>query len=163
MRPFTLRFCSLAGWGFAAEMVQPLDQSLRVSLGVPPGEFTARETTHKWFEDAHVTAFACTHTCMAYAQGFPAENGLGDRAVFNNGSSGMPSFQGVKCGVATRVSSDLSPPRDSLYGCTLRGPTPGSAVRFLPTFERRAQLITCTRSTRHRALQIVDLRVQFGT
>jgi hypothetical protein len=122
--------CSLAGWGLAAEMVQPLDQHLRESLGVPPSEFTACETTHKWFADANVTAFACTHTCMAYAQGFPAEKGLGNRAVFNNGSSGMPNFQGGKCGVITRVSSDLTPPRDSLYGCTLGGPTPGSEVNL---------------------------------
>jgi hypothetical protein len=120
--------CSLAGWGLAAEMVKPFDQSLRESLGVPPSEFTACDTTHKWFADANVTAFACTHTCMAYAQGFPAQKGLGHRAVFNNGSSGMPNFQGGNCGVITRVSSDLTPPRDSLYGCTLGGPTPGSEV-----------------------------------
>lgn len=120
---------SLAGWGFGAEMMPPLDASLRGSLGVPPGEFTPEDAVEVWFDQARVTAFACTHTCLAYAQGVRLPEGRRG-AVFNNGSAGMPNFNDCLYGVITRVSQDTSPPKDSLYGVTLAGEVPGSAVRI---------------------------------
>jgi hypothetical protein len=41
--------------------------------------------------------------------------------VVNNGTAGLGNFAGTTYGVITRLSSDLQPPGDSLYGTTLGG------------------------------------------
>jgi hypothetical protein len=39
--------------------------------------------------------------------------------VVNNGAAGLGNFAGTTHGVITRLSSDLQPPADSLYGITI--------------------------------------------
>ena len=84
---------SLAGWGFAQELL---------------AEPAHRDTVRGWFEQAGVDAFACSHTCLpVYQQIGPHAGGHG-RWVLNNGAAGMPNFQGDTAGLLTRVA--LTPP-----------------------------------------------------
>jgi hypothetical protein len=75
---------SLAGWGFAQEV-----------LATPAGRRAALAA----FDAARARVFASSHTCLPVMARF-----AGERVVVNNGSAGMPNFQGTTCGLATRVS-----------------------------------------------------------
>jgi hypothetical protein len=85
---------SLAGWGFSQE-----------TLATPAGAQAARRA----FAAAGVRVFASSHTCLPVMQAF--EDG---RVIANNGSAGMPNYQGTRYGIATRISVRPSP--DALYG-----------------------------------------------
>lgn len=123
---------SLAGWTLAVERLLPLDAQLRHALGCPSHLFTPTEAVEGWFKAAQVDAFLSTHTCLPFAQMFPgAGRGGGSGVVFNNGAAGLPNFEGSRYGLITRVSTSLSPPPHSLYGCTLPSSSPSSPpVRF---------------------------------
>lgn len=75
---------SLAGWGFAQEHLQ--DAAHRAHIA-------------RWFQEAEVDAFACSHTCLPVFQALP-----GRRWVFNNGAAGMPNFSNDSAGLLTRVA-----------------------------------------------------------
>jgi predicted phosphodiesterase len=85
---------SLAGWGFSQER-----------LAEPAGIAAALRA----FDAAEVQVFASSHTCLPVLQSF--SNG---RILVNNGSAGMPNFQGELFGLATRIA--LSPADNSFYG-----------------------------------------------
>jgi hypothetical protein len=72
---------------------------------------------------------ASTHTGLPYAQA--VSDGPRRRLVINNGAAGLPNFAGTGYGVFTRLSGDLRPPADGLYGITI-GPLRCDAlpVRF---------------------------------
>lgn len=112
---------SLAGWQLGVEAMEPADISLRTSLGcdLQHGAAHLPTTPHStiagWCNDADVAGLLCTHTCLPFGQ-LLATGGRERLAVFNNGSAGMPNFAGTRFGLLTRVSSNPSPPADSLYG-----------------------------------------------
>ena len=111
---------SLAGWKFSVENMEPLDLKLRRGLGCAASADTTKiSTVERYFEEAGVSAFACTHTCLPFAQDF-AVNGK-PRLVINNGAAGMPNFRGRREGLITRISAHDEIPADSLYGITLNG------------------------------------------
>jgi hypothetical protein len=86
-----------------------------------------------------VDGFACTHTCLPFAQHFDASvkiqtsssGGGGGRSgvVVNNGSAGMPNFKGTRgvglitrieaLGDGTRFDTEKDIPRGSIYGTTI--------------------------------------------
>ena len=137
----------LSGWAFGVELMPPADAALRARLGCDEeesGKVTPLDRIYQWFREADVDVFACTHTCLPYAQRFPGAGRLqstsrqggtwrrggagvasgdgetserGDGVIFNNGSAGMPNFEATQYGLITRISSHLSPPPDSVYGC----------------------------------------------
>ncbi|MDN3518717.1 metallophosphoesterase [Aquisalimonas lutea] len=90
---------SLAGWGLAAENMPP------------PGHTPAQ--MQAWFREAGVDVFACTHTCLPYAQTFHVDGA--PRLVVNNGATGMPNFRDDIRGVLTRISRRPAP-AGALYG-----------------------------------------------
>jgi len=84
---------ALAGWGFSQEALatlEGLDAALRA------------------FDAADVRLFASSHSCLPVLQGF-----AGERAVINNGASGMPNFAATRYGIATRIS--VTPSASALY------------------------------------------------
>lgn len=90
---------SLAGWNFSQE-----------SLGTSAGSAHAEGA----FRSARVRVFASSHTCLPVL----ARIG-GGGVVINNGSAGMPNFQGTDYGLATRISATPHP--DAIYGCLVDG------------------------------------------
>ncbi len=109
---------SLAGWQFAVENMEPPDRTLRRGLGCGAGNgITKTSRVKKYFEEAGVTAFACTHTCLPFAQDFKV-NGR-PRLAINNGAAGMPNFHGRTEGLITRISARAEIPAGSLYGISL--------------------------------------------
>ena len=129
----------LSGWSFGVEFMSPPDAALRAALGCSHEAVTSRSQVEDWFRQAEVDVFACTHTCLPYAQRFvgagrPRGGGAGgvergDGLIFNNGSAGMANFEGTRWGLITRISQDLTPPPGSVYGCELAGPEGGKGVR----------------------------------
>jgi len=122
---------SLAGWGLAVEVQEPLDHALRNRLGCT-SPATSHSHIHEWSRAAGVQAFLCTHTCLPFFQDIPPGSAPTDvdaagahqsNGVFigNNGAAGLPNFSGHAFGLATRVSADMSRPHDSVYGMVLRG------------------------------------------
>jgi hypothetical protein len=107
---------SLAGWRLALEAMEPGDPVVRQQVGWRGQATTATELL-EWFRRADVSVFACTHTGLPYAQAVP--DGERRRLVINNGAAGLPAFAGTGYGVITRLSSDLQPPADGLYGSTV--------------------------------------------
>ncbi len=106
---------SLAGWGFAVENLHPLDRDLRWRLGCTDVDATTTEAqVHGYFSEAHVRAFACTHTCLPVMQDFSIDGRT--HVVVNNGSAGMPNFRATTAGLITRFSADPRPPAAGLYG-----------------------------------------------
>jgi hypothetical protein len=89
---------SLAGWGFAHDRLDDPDH---------------RRWVESMFRQAHVHAFASTHTCL------PAFRRFDGGVVANNGASGMPNFAGSRCGLLTRISTRLHPMR--LHGLEVAG------------------------------------------
>jgi hypothetical protein len=77
---------SLAGWGFAQEHLQ---------------DAAHRPTVRRWFEQAQVDAFACSHTCLPVFDAFSDQG----HWVLNNGAAGMPNFGGDSAGLLTRIST----------------------------------------------------------
>jgi hypothetical protein len=107
---------ALAGWRLALEAMEPGDPLVRRQAGWRGQATTAGELLD-WFGRADVDVFACTHTGLPYAQAVP--DGPRRRLVINNGAAGLPNFAGTSYGVLTRLSGDLRPPADSLYGITI--------------------------------------------
>ena len=131
---------SLSGWSFAAEAMEPPDEELRRSLGCardPEFRPTSSSSVDAFFDAAQVDVFACTHTCMPFAQLFRGTGGATqtNRAIINNGSAGMPNFRvpsdskRLNFGLMTRISSDLQPPSDSVFGATVTVVTETERVR----------------------------------
>ncbi len=89
---------SLAGWGFAQEVVDdPLQQ----------------QKIRKWLAAAQVELIASSHTCLPVA--LCLDDGASHRALVNNGAAGMPNFSGDLRGVITRIG--VAPSREPpLYG-----------------------------------------------
>lgn len=109
---------SLAGWGFAVENMEPIDPDLRRAVA-GAGETTSAEAVRAYFRAADVLAFACTHTCLPFAQDFECDGS--PRLVINNGAAGMPNFRGWTAGLVTRVSARPDVPAQSVYGISLGG------------------------------------------
>ena len=115
---------------------------------------TALRQINEHFRTERVDVFACTHTCVPFGQVFDSlvvepegthevngrrqsisrgsscASGGKDLAIINNGSAGLPNFDGRfgLFGVMTRIEAVfegrgrpccLTPPRDSLYGAVL--------------------------------------------
>jgi len=113
----------ISGWGFSVEAMEPFDENLRKQLNVPSTICTTQQQVLKWFEEANVDAFACTHTCLPFAQDFKKANG-DSCVVFNNGSAGMANFKGTTYGLLTRISTRPEVPENSIYGISIK------SVRF---------------------------------
>jgi hypothetical protein len=107
---------SLAGWRLALEAMEPGDPRVRHEVGWR-GQATTSAELLDWFGRAGVGVLASTHTGLPYAQA--VADGPRRRLVINNGAAGLPNFAGTSHGVLTRLSSDLEPPPDSLYGITI--------------------------------------------
>ncbi|WP_396270004.1 hypothetical protein [Ideonella sp.] len=92
---------SLAGWGFDAEALQAADAAQRYA---------------PWFEQAEVELFACSHTCAPGMAVYGAQSPhafhpphAGDRAIVNNGATGMPNRAGDLRGLVSRIALKPSP------------------------------------------------------
>ena len=117
---------SLSGWRLGVEAMSPPDETLRAALGCADEASAATyvaptplQTVLDWCDAADVAGLLCSHTCLPYGQVIarPPPGASRSVAVFNNGSAGMPNFAGeAGTGLITRVSVDLRPPADSLYG-----------------------------------------------
>lgn len=110
---------SLSGWRFAVESMPPLDPALRRRLHCEGTPVTPLDQITGYFVRAGVRVFACTHTCLPFAQIIKWPRGQG--LVINNGAAGMPNFHDTHFGVMTRISSDSAVPSGSLYGVQLGG------------------------------------------
>ena len=100
--------------------MEPVDAALRAILGCPPdAPTTPPAQLRAWLSTARIDVLASAHTCLPFAgSGGPGAGAMtGAGAVFNGGAAGLPCFSGTRHGVATRISADLRPPADSLYGC----------------------------------------------
>jgi hypothetical protein len=75
---------SLAGWGFSQE-------ELAGTAGV--------QAAGKACVQSGVRAFASSHSCLPVLQRLDSEH-----AIINNGAAGMPNFDGMQFGLATRIS-----------------------------------------------------------
>lgn len=113
---------TLAGWAFSVEALDPPDTELQRSLGCaddPTFKSTTEEAVRSYFEHAAVDVFACTHTCLPFAQLFDTTRPAGAGLVVNNGSAGMANFSGTSFGLMTRLSTLPHAPKDALYGVQL--------------------------------------------
>jgi hypothetical protein len=107
---------SLAGWRLALEAMEPGDPLVRRQVGWR-GQATTADELLDWLGRAEVSVLASTHTGLPYAQALRDDPHR--LLVINNGAAGLPNFAGTSYGVLTRVSGDLRPPADSLYGITI--------------------------------------------
>jgi len=107
----------LSGWAFAAERLSPVGKCC--SGDQATGALTPIETIERYFREAGVRAFACTHTCLPHARDFEVDGA--ERLIVNNGSAGMANFANTTHGLITRISVDPRVPADSLYGIALGG------------------------------------------
>jgi hypothetical protein len=80
---------SLAGWGFAQELLRQAAQ---------------RAVAREWFDQAQVDAFACSHTCLPLFAELSAGGRTRAPLVLNNGAAGMPNFRADSAGLLTRVA-----------------------------------------------------------
>ena len=80
---------SLAGWGFAQEHLQHTAHRAEVS---------------HWFEEANVSIFASSHTCLPVFQEIGLKGNGRSGWVLNNGAAGMPNFKDDFAGLLTRIS-----------------------------------------------------------
>lgn len=101
---------SLAGWGFAQELLR---------------DAAHRATVRDWFERAGVDAFACSHTCLPVYQRVATAHGAG--WVLNNGAAGMPNFQGDGAGLVTRIGVAPALPAARRLGVAI-ATAPGAAA-----------------------------------
>lgn len=95
---------SLAGWRFSQEAL------------ADPGQYVYLS---KFFQQAQVRIFACTHTCLPVLLEIGLAEGLG--MIVNNGAAGMPNFRNTHYGVITRISTHPSRRIESLYGTRIDG------------------------------------------
>lgn len=95
---------SLAGWRFSQE-----------ALADP----TQYPQLVKFFYQAQVRIFACTHTCLPVVLEIELPEGPG--MIINNGTAGMPNFRKTRYGVITRISTQPSRRVESLYGARIEG------------------------------------------
>jgi hypothetical protein len=110
---------SLAGWSLAVERMTPPDVDLRRRLGCRVEDVTTETQIAQWLQCAGVRAFACSHTCLPFAQDLFV---VGQRClVINNGAAGMPNFAGRRFGVITRISAAGAGPFEALYGTSIDG------------------------------------------
>jgi len=79
---------SLAGWSFSSEALSQSDNDGRLE---------------QWFDEADVSLFACTHTCLPVVKRVERYDGYG--VIVNNGSVGMPNLQGTRFGLVTRIAT----------------------------------------------------------
>jgi hypothetical protein len=107
----------LSGWAFAAERLSPVGKCC--SGDQATGTLTPIQTIERYFREAGVRAFACTHTCLPHARDFEVDGSA--RLIVNNGSAGMSNFAGTTFGLITRISVDPRVPAESLYGVSLGG------------------------------------------
>jgi hypothetical protein len=98
---------SLAGWGFAQEHL---------------ADDAHRHTVRAWFEQAHVDAFASSHTCLPVYQQIRRQNNARLGWVFNNGAAGMPNFQGDPAGLLTRIALTAPPTGHTSRAGVVQGP-----------------------------------------
>lgn len=77
---------SLAGWSFSHEAL---------SDAVDPARLV------RYFDEADVRVFACTHTCLPVVKRVTH----GDGVIVNNGSAGMPNLRGTHYGLVTRIGT----------------------------------------------------------
>ena len=106
---------SLAGWGFAVEAMEPLDQTLRAQLGCDTdAAVTTGAQVVRYFEQADVRIFASSHTCLPFMQEYAVDDKV--HVLVNNGSAGMPNFRNVTAGLITRISSERQAPSASVFG-----------------------------------------------
>jgi hypothetical protein len=104
---------SLAGWGFAQEHLREAGQ---------------RALAARWFEQAEVDAFACTHTCLPVFQGLRA-GPLGRRRwILNNGAAGMPNFRGDTAGLLTRIALEPFTGPEGRHAVALAGGVVAQAI-----------------------------------
>jgi hypothetical protein len=82
--------------------MHPIDEALSKDLGVSPSAASLDEVETS-FELAGVDCFACTHTCLPFAQDFIV--GGKRKLVINNGSAGMPNFRDTAYGCITRIAA----------------------------------------------------------
>ncbi len=84
---------SLAGWGFAQELLR---------------ETAHRQEVRQWFARGEVDVFASSHTCAPVFCTLPLPKpSPGSRfhpRVLNNGAAGMPNLRGDASGLLTRIS-----------------------------------------------------------
>jgi hypothetical protein len=103
---------SLAGWGFAQEMLQQPSHQAQLQA---------------WFDAAQVHAFACSHTCLPIFHPVPGQAssaGLDTqhtRWVLNNGAAGMPNFAGDSAGLLTRIALRPFDGPERRYGTISQG------------------------------------------
>ena len=107
----------LSGWAFAAERLSPIGKCC--SGDEARADLTPRETIERYFREARVHAFACTHTCLAHARDFEVDGA--QRLIINNGAAGLPNFANTSFGLITRISVDPLIPSESLYGIEIAG------------------------------------------
>ena len=91
---------SLAGWGLGIE-------ALSEASGV--------DRAARWFDEADIDIFACTHTCL------PLLRRIGTGVVVNNGAAGMPNFSAARYGIITRIAISPSACATPLYGVEIEG------------------------------------------
>ncbi len=87
---------SLAGWAFSREALS-----------------TASASLERYFMEAKVSIFACTHTCLPAAKRIALAQGEG--LVINNGSAGMANRQGTTYGLITRIATQASPQKTQFH------------------------------------------------
>lgn len=104
---------SLAGWGFAQELLRAADHRAEVA---------------HWLDRAGVDAFACTHTCLPVFQAVPGSSGRPARWILNNGAAGMPNFRGEASGLLTRIAVEPSAHAPRRLGVELGGGVVAEAV-----------------------------------
>lgn len=108
---------TLSGWAFAAERLSPVARCC--SGDEAAAALTPAETIERWFDEAGVTAFMCTHTCLAHARAYDVDGRR--RLIANNGAAGLPNFADTSHGLVSRLSADPHPAPGSLYGATVGG------------------------------------------
>lgn len=87
---------SLAGWGFAQEVLREASHLAQV---------------RHWFAQAQVDVFASSHTCLPIYQRLDVHGHA--KIIANNGAVGLPNFAGTQYGVLTRIATRP-------YECPLR-------------------------------------------
>jgi hypothetical protein len=79
---------SLAGWGFAQEVLREASHLAQV---------------RHWFAQAQVDIFASSHTCLPIYQRLDVHGHL--KLIANNRAAGLPNFTGTQYGVLTRIAT----------------------------------------------------------
>ena len=99
----------------------PPDKALADSLGSEQPTQSAQTEIERTFAEAEVDCFACTHTCLPFAQTFSVDGA--QKIIINNGSAGMSNFRDTTHGLISRiaVADGSKPATEPLYGTTIDG------------------------------------------